>query len=341
MSRGVLATLGVALAACSLVTSYDGFTGGRPDAGSDAAPGADASDEGAAADGSDAPSGPCGSASLACAPAVPAGWAGPAILYDKVGPPLASPPACPGAYPAPGLDGFAQLSAPAATCTCDCGTPQGGSCGNASVTLYDDPGCQTPCDGPVSVENGTCSQFTTSCPSPVYLAVTAPYATGGTCSPTLSSDVPTAAWSEIGRACSVAPAQPAACAGGGTCVPAPPVPFDGSLCVFSAGEVPCPTGSAYTARHVFYAGVDDSRACGACSACTVTGSKCTGSITPYTGGCSTSVSPVPFGTACQSESLPAGLEGNATFTPGTCGGAVSTPSGGAAGTSPSTVCCAP
>jgi hypothetical protein len=122
-------------------------------------------------------------------------------------------------------------------------------------------------------------------------------------------------------------------------------------CIFHNGDVDCPSDPAnvYTEKHVFYAGIDDTRGCAPCTCGAPAGSVCSASISIYQdNACTspldlatvTSAGPVchdlPVGSALGSKSASA-----PTYTPGACLPAGGEPTGAATGDQPGTFCCIP
>jgi len=111
-----------------------------------------------------------------------------------------------------------------------------------------------------------------------------------------------------------------------------------------AGDLGCSSAGGYTDAHLFYAGVDDARACTACSCGPVSGSACSTTVTLYAdGACSTVVQSgaagcydVPAGTPIGSKSA-----NPPVYQPGFCGPSGGEPTGDAIPQTPFTFCCLP
>jgi hypothetical protein len=253
------AALGAACAACSLVTSYDGFTGGPPkdarDGGSDGA-GLGGHDAGAHDSG-------CVMFDGGCIPPTPPGWTGPFVLLD----PASSVTPCPGGAAAPHR-GYANLvSAPASCTPCSCGTVAA-SCSVPQAEEFPGPGCPTPFNDMLPLTQGSCRSldyavsFVVTESSPV---VSCP-ATGGAASVTVP------VWAEMALVCSPA-ASDGPCPSGSTCVAATEPPFQG-FCIYAPGTFEsCPAGSIYQTPHVYYEGYADRRGCTKCE-CTPPHATC-------------------------------------------------------------------
>jgi hypothetical protein len=246
---------------CSALLDWNDYTGGSGDGGGaptgegglDATSGDAATDAPIAADVIVT----CGSGGT-CAPGAPSNWMGPVVLTVGAG----SPPMCPTGT-TDVFDGHGDLVAPAATCSsCSCGAASV-TCAGPVLTLYDDPGCTTAA--------GTTLTAGAACTPVVAAAVTvaAPVATGS-CAPSTSVATTTPpTWGTTARACTVGAPPP--CSGGGLCV-LPSASAD--VCVMQMGAATmCPHG--YPAGpQLFYTGVDDGRACSACSCGAPSGVSC-------------------------------------------------------------------
>lgn len=227
----------------------------------------------------------CGGLGYRCVPTTPVGWMGPAAWASG------ESVSCSGAYDELLDDGQAGLRADPATCApCSCEAGDG-QCPKATVTVSrafgDD--CSGLCNGPLLLKDGECKRLTdadASCwdgggdsignPSVVSVTVGAwpgsCTATGG------AAAVSPIAWDASVTVCG-------AVGGGGcdadaVCAPPPPPTFEPSACVAHEGDVECPT--RYPAKTVLYEGVEDSRACTACSCAA---GSCRGSLLLYDDSC--------------------------------------------------------
>jgi hypothetical protein len=168
---------------------------------------------------------------------------------------------------------FADLDVSPFACECSCPDVAVPTC-EYLVTFYSGTGCDGDPLASQFVEQGDCPAYLGSdahsvhvqditnvvdCGTPAFEPPAA--STWGT---RLDVCVP-----EVGEACSI-----------GDCVPAPPPPLDGELCVFQSGDVQCPADSAFQVRHLVYVGYDDQREC-ACS-CFTTQASCGGTLVAYT-----------------------------------------------------------
>jgi hypothetical protein len=321
------------------LSDADAFDAGLPDASSyDAGSSSDGSPEvgppeaglpetGPSEAGMDA-GGPC-----TCVPAPPVGWTGPVAIWEGSGP----APGCSGDYSAPVLDALADLDAGAARCTCDCGPLTGASCPSSfTATIFGDQGCTSACDS-VDVSAGACVNVHGKCAN-VHGIGASPQAEGGSCTPRSSTVVPIAGWARAARACEsvIAPVQ-SGCTSGQICAPAPAAPLEPRLCVFMAGQVACPGG--YAVQRIVYGGVADSRGCTPCS-CGASGVSCTGTLQE---GCGQSGPVNDLPTVCGGLTDPGSVMLLAALVAsgGSCASDGGVPTGSAAPSSPTTVCCLP
>lgn len=83
-----------------------------------------------------------------------------------------------------------------------------------------------------------------------------------------------ATWSASSVACEGAAPAAIGCDGADDCQPRPVAPFLTTLCIHQNGDTPCPTGSSFTERHVFYAALFDTRDCAACTCGAPSGGAC-------------------------------------------------------------------
>jgi hypothetical protein len=261
-------------------------------------------------------------------------------------------------------EGRADPTAVAFCEPCACGVPSGacalpatltasaGSCGGADAsapeTPFDPPsgwdgGCTTsdsipadaPCDG------GPCVQS---------LTIAAPVVVETGCA-VMQHDVEQGPvrWRSYARAC--AQAVETECDDNQKlCVPVAPPGF--ATCVYQKGDNDCPTGtvSPYTEKHVFYEGVEDTRACTACSCGPPSGSVCSAELFVYgDSACATVPSYAETVTSAGAECLdlaPGAALGSKsasapTYTPGACQPSGGAPTGGITAVVPSTFCCIP
>ncbi|XXX81291.1 hypothetical protein WMF30_21255 [Sorangium sp. So ce134] len=308
-----------------------------------------------------------------CTAAVPEGWSGYFALFD--GEP-AMDPGCPAAF-AEGQPfvGNRGLSAPPASCACSCGPPEGQECGaleEVQITVADAPCgsapfCEWPlmkieawmpnaCAGPDGVfgEGVTCAP-SDECdarpeahPCVASVSATAIMATGGACAPNpVQIEREDPRWTRLGRACAADAQAGQGCNVGRVCVPKPPAPFEGGLCIAKDGDNACPPG-AYTERHVLFTDIEDDRSCKDDCACGEPSmGTCPTTITLYsddrTDTCTTRLIDLQAGGCEDLEGNPT-IVGRKAMSPGAPTGGACAPSGGTAtgearGAAPRTFCC--
>lgn len=281
----------------------------------------------------------CPAATHACVDAAPTGWTGPvAVIRDANGRPA---PACAAPFDAgePAL-AYAELDAPPAECSCTC-SPVDGHCSSVELRLDDDatctsrvafgdivfgPACQATSDFPIS-----------------WMAATPPPIDDGACVAEDSSEVPPASFGARHTLCPATLVDdPAACEPGLVCAPVPADPFEGELCIWSSGDLPCPTELGWGARELVHEDIEDSRGCTGC-ACDEIGGTCTGQVQLWSGpSCNgTMLATIDFGGACEQVDA---VAGSASVVSLVQEGSCAAPSGGqpagqAVLADPITLCC--
>jgi hypothetical protein len=340
MVVALLAT--TASSACSLITSFNGFTGGAEGPATDASVGSDVGDEPDTSDGAvvnyDGSS--CGEGGV-CIPTAPEGWTGPVTLFD--GPTDAAPPSCPSGVLSI-YSGNADVSGAAATCSsCSCGAATGESCTTPQIQPYNSAACVLPIGSPVPL--GTCAKWGGN--DADSFTITASTTTGGTCAPSggTATNVPAPTWARQALACEAATAA-GACSTGSACLAAPPTSFaEGTYCIVQTGDVACPA-TVFTDKRTYYGSVDDQRGCTMCTCAAPTGGTCKATARLYddTACQAVDISNIPVPSSC----MPADMDDSAELTApptvdtaGSCevsgGGA---PSGSPMPATPTTLCCA-
>lgn len=284
----------------------------------------------------------------------PGGWVGPLALWEAGG--AATPPECAeaGGFPTEIATGGVGLSGAGPLCpTCSCNAPKGVACQIGSATFFADTACSTP-GGTLNVALGICQAFVTLQFDPGSVRWATAPAAGGACVPKQSANpiFPPLTWDTQVRACGDASSAGAGC-GAGLCVPRPAPPFEDVLCVYQAGDIPCPPG-AYNDRTVFFATATDTRACSGCDCGSPTGTSCVGTMKLYTDTVC-SAEEVILSSVSQCAQLPPDTTTppppylsqrsmRYTGTPsstGSCASIPSNPSGGVFQEDPITVCCTP
>ena len=201
---------------------------------------------------------------MLCTPGAPMGFLGPVVVLEGD-----ARPSCPANYPVTGVDAQQGLIDVPATCTCECGAPQGAGCGPMAVVGYG-PGllCRgVPRTMMESFANGECRPHV-PLGGATHADVSAPVTTAGACVPTGSSDVPPPRWGTFARACGLGALPLAACvrdAETGVCVPEAPAEMGGHVCVFAMADVTCP--ESYPDPRQYFTDAEDTRGCAGDCAC--------------------------------------------------------------------------
>jgi hypothetical protein len=270
-----------------------------------------------------------------CVDAVPDGWDGPFLIYQGE----EDPPECGGGFPDEALNGGTAVTADPAECS-SCSCSGAGSCPNPRIETGGDEACGNSCTSTVA---NSCTLLSTSCLSGLntgYVETKLPTGAGAGCTPSAQSPtVPAANWEEHAFGC--APAEALSRAGcGRTQVCAPAAPFEGALCIAHDGDVACPSGT-YDDRRVYFTGIDDTRGCSACEC----GADCDYTWRVYDASdtsCATPLFTLDSPGQCEAVSPSSGSirVGATVATPtAACDPSGGTPTGGAQGADPVTVCC--
>jgi hypothetical protein len=194
---------------------------------------------------------------------VPTGWA--IAEYAET-----SRPACSTGYGSP-QDVLEGPTGTPATCGCACDVTTPGNCETGNFTVNVDgltAGCSSlPVTSPAN--GGACSPATdnyTPSTKPKMMVDPVGY-TAGSCTAEPSVTIPAVTYTGQGRICTSTGSENGACPNGGSCVD-PPTGF--TLCIAQTGTQTCPAG--FTVSHTVGSGIDDTRAC---TACTCGGAKAT------------------------------------------------------------------
>ena len=234
--RPALVALSVGLlAACSVLTSYDGLVGGGPGGPSDA-------------------SGP------ASGDAEAATWTLTALGPDDDA-------GCPAGFGSPErvLEG---LDAGAASCSCSCAVTTPPSCGAGMVAAT--IGINACNLGPFSIKiTGMCTTVSSELsslpfPAGTEVAVAPLGPSGGACSAKAALDPGSVSFTKTSTACSGS-----RCPGDGGACEAPALPPGFVACISTPGESACPSTPPFTTRHLVGATVDVS-----CGGATDAGAGC-------------------------------------------------------------------
>lgn len=223
-----------------------------------------------------------------CVEPAPEGWDGPSARLSEFG---ATTPPCGDPLGQPVAAGHVDLGPSPAECECSCQDPIGASCSATGVTDYEEASCDTALGG--GTMTTTCSSLGGGAPG---FIIDVPQVDSGTCQPEIAESLPEPDRTNARTLCG--PTDPAqSCVGDeGLCLPDS---GDGTYCVSTTGDQPCPAGSAYSQRELIYTSVDDTRGCGQCSCEDATGT-CTGTGRLYNSGdCSGGGTDFPANGVCQ------------------------------------------
>jgi hypothetical protein len=309
----------------------DGTIDTNEDRGADQGTGEVASGDGAL-DASPEATATCAQACVAAPPDNT--WVGPFAIEE--GTMLAG---CTGPYPAQQYRGYAEASAPAASCTCACGAPEGGTCSDPVTNFWFDNVCTKGCGSPNQAIQTSCTPVTGSGCS--HFTLSAPVASGGSCAPSGTTEVPDAAWTVNAILCG-SDAGTGGCDDGSVCTPTTTGPFLlATYCIATNGDTAtCP--SSYPKVRTYFASASDTRGCSTCSCGSPDGSACVGGTTTFYDqpGCSHNPVSEPMPSGCTNN--PNGQSG--IYTGETPAGGSCSPSGGLpvgtfTPTSPTTICC--
>ena len=261
-------------------------------------------------------------------------------------------------------EGHADLVAPSACEACTCDPPTGScalpetitastaTCGafpSGALSSFDPPAAwDGQCDDADPLPGGAAHAMTIGA-----LTMTE---NGCATGPTVPAKVISWHWQTFARACD-GKGWRSGFIERSVCIPdADPTPSGFHLCAVRAGEHACPVlaDDVFTEQHVFFEGVNDQRACSACTCGAPEGSLCTATISIYKGADLTCVGPAVAQLSVSSvapvcvDIAPPGLAlggksaGLTSYLPGSCPPEGGEPNGLAArGTEPVTFCCEP
>ena len=278
--------------------------------------------------------GGCSAPDQSCIPSVPAGWSGPVLLLSSSGD--MAPAACPDFAPSTAFVAHSGLTAPSASCGCDCAEPSASQMSCGPVTVRSTSTCFSISGSSViaTVGQDSCNSVSGGMPSSgQWTASASTFSATGGCDPQPRVDVVPIQWDASHRGCGFG--APPSC-GGGVCAPAPQ--SGQRLCVYVEGEATCPPD--YPAALSTAEDVNDARDCSACTCGDIDGA-CSGSVA-FTNGCSIPLLYAAISlagcTAASAQPLPHYLQAN--FSPsGSCPPNPVSPTGAAEPTGTRTVCC--
>jgi hypothetical protein len=213
----------------------------------------------------------CDTATHLCVPTIPTSWTGPVIYAEtSTGDDDVT---CPAGYSNPMTRAYTGLDEGSASCTCQCGDPQGVTCGNATLRGYGNSSCVT--DGGFGLPPASVASCQQSIPDSNYYRFTAPSVSGGSCAPINKENITTASWSTRTSACQLTDGLDA-CGADTSCAPRPPAEFESALCIVRSGDHSCPAG-AFSKRFVRHTGLSDTRTCKGCT-CGAPSGSCGGTM---------------------------------------------------------------
>jgi hypothetical protein len=295
------------------------------------------------------PDGSCNSP-YTCAPPVPSGWSGPALLWTSTSTEL--PPDCPMNYSS--LDLGAGLTGGSAdTCSCNCAVSNE-AC-TTIMTFYPDSLCASPCLVPgggtgmirvTPASDGTCTQVPANlCGSNGTASTTMPSYSADCVAQTMTTPGSAPAWTTAARICSWTPNAGTQCDGGDAgCIVGPTTGFAATACIFKLGDMQvCP--AAYPKSSGVFSQMTDTRGCSPCMCSGPSGGSCSGQISTYGDTACGILAWTDFSLgSCQSHLAivpnPGSVNSVYAITSGTCSVASSPQSqGGVTATGATTVCC--
>jgi len=279
----------------------------------------------------------CADPLCTCIPEPPNNWNGPAVLYTGT---VSS--VCPDDWPNEIVHGFTSVSATPVTCdACGCGAAN--VLCTAQINFWNSAGCPGGAVATAAMTASTCVAIASN----LFLSAKAGVPTVATTSscPTTGGDVLSQSppvLDDHAVLCGGA-GLGTSCAGQDSCVPLPPEPFLGKICVYRNQSINCPND--YPEEHTFFSTVNDSRGCAGCACGAVSGASCTATTTLYAAaacGAGTMWNLPNDGNTCINVTSPQSRLFNFTGSGGSCTvTAQATPVGSVSGSNPVTVCCLP
>lgn len=275
----------------------------------------------------------CADRGMACVSAAPVGFLGPFAWLER---PADVTIGCAAPFDRALVEAFSEISAPAATCGCDCGPTTNADCSPVTIERYSGAGCP---GAPVStlVLDPDCNDVPGWASNSSY-SFEAPMVRGGGCFPLLGVELPPAEFLTRHVACGGTLAADG-CEAGELCSPIPDDPFHPRWCVWQEGDVTCPEDGDYVARTLLYREIDDQRGCEPCTCAPPSGPCENGTVVLSSiDGCGFMMDEVTVG-ECQAVGS---VVQSMFFDPGEpppCTPGVVVPTGEAAGAEPVTFCC--
>ena len=315
------------------------------DSGSDEGTGDDGTgdtDTGTGTGDTDEPPGPCPAQTHECI-AVPPNWEGPIAVGERDW--SQAVPSCTGEY-SEEHDRllFANLSAPAAECTCDCGDEALPPL--CAITLERRAYCTGTVEASWTVPEGECVAV-----DPIgygqQFSLTPTVAEPGQCTRTVDVAVEPPAWGSKAALCSFTGTPLEATCGttDETCVPRPTAALGGRVCIRRAGEHACPAPFVTTKEWFLdeASAIPDNRGCSECT-CTWSGGVCGGRLSmDINAQCAGDEAYDWPNEGCHEWEFSSTLQGasleDAVEDPGACASAGGQPEGEATAQQAATVCC--
>jgi hypothetical protein len=199
------------------------------------------------------------------------GWQGPVAIHEGAGDEPAT--MCPADWSQQG-SAFRGLEVAPGSCECTCNDPAVATCAVQLVFFGEMVACVGTEYLDTVVGPDECVPLDSD---DAFSVAAADTTTEVDCGEPSWEPLPDPTWQTRVDAC--APELGPACTLG-ACVPVPPPPFDGRLCVFTNGDVSCPAASPFDTKLLVYADAQDDRTC-ECG-CDATTASCGGTLMAYT-----------------------------------------------------------
>ena len=168
-----------------------------------------------------------------------------------------------------------NLSVPASSCDCSCGSPTGSCSSTIDVETHTDSQSCNSFDGGGTFTAPDCRNVGSYSRNILAPEIVATCASGS-----VASNLSTPTWGVDRVACGAAAGLPCADAAD-SCVPQPQSPFSNDICVMRSGNVSCPSG--FPNRTLYYEDYDETRSCPSSCTCTQSGGYCEILVTGYEG----------------------------------------------------------
>lgn len=254
----------------------------------------------------------------------PAGWSGPTAVARGD-----DAPACAGDTPNVELVLFEELTADPALCDCACGPAEGVDCTATAFTisLFDQDDCIELEETPVSVVGQCVGNFGGI--NSAHYTDAAPDVSAASCVPIDSgATLPMPVWGRHLVGC-------------GPVEPEQGAPVDSEICIYQAGDHACPEGP-YAEKSVWFAQIEDTRACAACTCGPVDVADCNEVVKGYSeANCQGNPDDIPLEPMCVNAPVDFTTVIVESVAPtGSCAPSAEA-TGDAVPADPTTVCCIP